>query len=80
MQGFCCPVFTERKTGQPSSVVSVAAKAIAVARGYVANEGGAHQVAFQPYVRGAVVLADPAGMHMNPGAYRPMRACVLVRA
>ena len=26
-------------------------QAIAVARGYVANEGGSHQVAFQPYLR-----------------------------
>ena len=35
-------------------MVSVAVKAIAVARGYVANEGlGSHQVAFQPFIRAA---------------------------
>ncbi len=52
-QGHCCPVYTERKTGQPSGVVSVAVKAIAVAASYVANNGGAHHVAFQPYARSA---------------------------
>jgi hypothetical protein len=51
LQGLCCPVFTERKTGQPSGVVSVAVKAIAVARSYVTNEGSGHQVAFQPFTR-----------------------------
>ena len=50
-QGLSCPIYTERKTGQPTGVVSVAAKAVAVARGYVANEGGGHQVAFQPFLR-----------------------------
>jgi len=69
-QGVCCPVFTERKTGQPSGVVSVAVKAIAVARGYVANEGGDHQVAFQPYVRSAVSASvDPMFERRSIGAY-----------
>lgn len=50
-QGLCCPVFTEKKTDKYTAVVSVAVKAIAVARGYVVNEGTGHEVAFQPYLR-----------------------------
>ena len=61
-QGLCCPVYTERKTGQPTLVISVAVKAVAVARGYIANEGNSHRVVFQPFLRmqhmGGVPTAD----------------------
>ncbi len=63
-QGYCCPVFMERKTARYTGVVSVAVKAIAVARGYVANEGSGHEVGFQPYLRG-----DPSACAY--GACRP---------
>lgn len=51
-QGLCCPVFTEKKTERYTAVVSVAVKAITVARGYVANEGTGHELGFLPYLRG----------------------------
>ncbi|GFH12680.1 uncharacterized protein HaLaN_08409 [Haematococcus lacustris] len=66
-QGLCCPVFTEKKTDKYTRVVSVAVKAIAVARGYVCNEGTGHEVGFQPYLR-----HDPSsawsGSSRPPGA------------
>jgi stage V sporulation protein SpoVS len=34
-----------------AAVISVAIKAIAVAKDYVINEGPLYQVAFQPYIR-----------------------------
>jgi len=45
-------VFTEKKTDRYTAVVSVAVKAIAVARGYVSNEGTGAELGFQPYLRG----------------------------
>jgi len=51
-QGLCCPVFTEKKTERYTAVVSVAVKAITVARGYISNEGTGHELGFQPYLRG----------------------------
>lgn len=50
-QGQCCPVYTEKKTDSFTTVISVAVKAIAVARGYVCNEGMGQEVGFQPYLR-----------------------------
>ncbi|KAG2496907.1 hypothetical protein HYH03_004913 [Edaphochlamys debaryana] len=50
-QGQCCPVYTEKKTESFTTVISVAVKAIAVARGYVCNEGMGNEVGFQPYLR-----------------------------
>lgn len=50
-QGQCCPVYTEKKTELFTTVISVAVKAIAVARGYVCNEGMGNEVGFQPYLR-----------------------------
>ncbi|KXZ51069.1 hypothetical protein GPECTOR_14g54 [Gonium pectorale] len=50
-QGQCCPVYTEKKTDSFTTVISVAVKAIAVARGYVCNEGMGNEVGFQPYLR-----------------------------
>eukprot|EP00201_Polytomella_parva_P008766 CAMPEP_0175051722 /NCGR_PEP_ID=MMETSP0052_2-20121109/7965_1 /TAXON_ID=51329 ORGANISM="Polytomella parva, Strain SAG 63-3" /NCGR_SAMPLE_ID=MMETSP0052_2 /ASSEMBLY_ACC=CAM_ASM_000194 /LENGTH=674 /DNA_ID=CAMNT_0016316053 /DNA_START=1345 /DNA_END=3369 /DNA_ORIENTATION=+ len=46
-----CPVFAERKSKNIAAAISVAVKAIAVARDYIANEGHNHEVAFQPYFR-----------------------------
>ncbi|GLC36973.1 hypothetical protein PLESTB_000172600 [Pleodorina starrii] len=50
-QGQCCPVYTEKKTESFTTVISVAVKAVAVARGYVCNEGMGNEVGFQPYLR-----------------------------
>ncbi|GAX73662.1 hypothetical protein CEUSTIGMA_g1113.t1 [Chlamydomonas eustigma] len=50
-QGLSCPLYTERRTDSMSAVISVAIKAIAVAKDYVINEGPLYQVAFQPYLR-----------------------------
>lgn len=57
--GQCCPVFTEKKTERSTAVVSVAVKAITVARGYVCNEATGHELGFVPYLRGE---AGPSGM------------------
>ena len=49
-----CALHTERKMQAPggfAAVVSSAVKAIAVSRGYVANEGGGFEVACQPFLR-----------------------------
>lgn len=48
--GQCCPVYTEKRNDCFTAVISVAVKAIAVARGYVYNEGTGHEVGFQPFL------------------------------
>ena len=53
----------EKKTQSFTAVVSVAVKAIAVARGYVCNEGSGHEVAFQPYLRNPDTQMDVMDLH-----------------
>ncbi len=67
-QGQCCPVYTEKKTESFTTVISVAVKAIAVARGYVCNEGMGHEVGFQPYLRHLDRRLDLMDLHHYLGA------------
>lgn len=62
-QGICCPMYTEKKTESFTTVISVAVKAIAVARGYVCNEGMGHEVGFQPYLRNLDKSRDLLDLH-----------------
>ncbi|GAX73661.1 hypothetical protein CEUSTIGMA_g1112.t1 [Chlamydomonas eustigma] len=72
-QGLPCPVYTVRRSEGVTGVVSVAVKAIAVARGYVANEGNAFQVAFQPFIRHQNSMATEGRMfdRRSASAYLP---------
>lgn len=65
-------MFTEKKTDRYTAVVSVAVKAITVARGYVGNEGTGHELGFQPYLRGegggSMVGGGGGGGGKGPGS------------
>lgn len=74
--GQCCPVYTEKRNDCFTAVISVAVKAIAVARGYVFNEGTGHEVGFQPFLHLSGDKAPPdeigslgsaLGLMMNSG-------------
>ena len=73
-------MFAEKKGSKLFiAVVSVAVKAIAVSRGYVANEGTGHVVAFQPYLRcGAAGAGSGVGVIAHCRNRRPDQSVLVM--
>ncbi|EFJ48944.1 hypothetical protein VOLCADRAFT_90275 [Volvox carteri f. nagariensis] len=82
-QGQCCPVYTEKKTESFTTVISVAVKAIAVARGYVCNEGMGNEHSHHQHMAGGIMAAAAAaakGPHVAAGLHLGLHGPLITAA